>query len=561
MATSIENASVRKEKRKTRKKNFYFSQYFVYLYFTSDSLARLQIANSLVTTLPLIHPYSKFDLSTFFLFLFLIQLLLKKIVTVLFTIACFGGWLYQVFEISSKYFEYSVGTRVYQDIQDEIQAPEISVCFRYVDIFNRDQFGNLTGRYFKRPIKEYEINELQASVTVKDIFTFTPYEFDSLEDCAFSDGKFRRIHLDSRECYNKFHVSKFYTQEFICYHFKFGESIISKSSNITYSYDRISYSLTEPGTIFSLDFNKTLFEPVDTMKAIISQRSYPFRSRAFSPVISRHYNPTFNNASYDLIKVSYSVIGIYRLEPPYETKCVAAGDKYLFPGLCKQKCLIGKVSSQLNRIPYSTVITKAVNLQHVNAKDLNESDFVNKLVNIEAKCSELCNYSSCEETYSRTEINKEDVTPNDEFRVVIETPRAPAVTIRYSAKLSFAEYLLYISSTVGVWFGLSVIHLNPLQSSTLQKILFKLASHFNIPFVNKNNKHFNHVNHHVKSLTKEKTIVNVISKFSLSKNSNRFKGYSNGYSNPCLYCLETRLMIRSINIQIMSLRAMTHNMA
>lgn len=458
--------------------------------------------------------------------------------------------MYQVFEISSKYFEYQVATRVYQDIEDEITAPEISLCFRYVDIFDRRAFSIKTGKHFHRPVKEDEISTFQSSVTVRDIFKFTPYEFNSLEDCTFADDKFRRIRLDGVNCYKKFHVSRFYTQEFICYHFKFGVSQVSQSLNTSFLYDRLSYSINEPGMMFSLDLNKTLFEPVDTMKVIISQRSYPFRSRAFSPVISRHYDVNNNNASYDLIKVCYSLIKISRLESPYETQCVETKKKFLLSEICKQKCLIGKVTSILNRIPYSTVITKPVNLKHVNPRDLNASDFVNKLVDIEYFCAKRCNYSSCEEIYTRTEISKEDVTPNDEFRFVIESPRSPAVTIKYNPKIILSEYLLYISTTVGIWFGVSAIHLNPV-SSNVHIVLLSIGSYFNWTLLQ---------NLHQREHSKR---PRVNSHPQLNSNSSylfrKVKKQSQGYSNSCLYCLETRLMLRSINIELLSLRAAVNN--
>ena len=397
--------------------------------------------------------------------------------------------------------------------------------------------------HLTRPTSEGEILAFQSNVTINDIFTFTPDHFASLEDCSFSDGKFRQIHLNSSKCYAHFLVTKYYTLQFICYHYTF-QGITdhprkTEHQAIYFPYYRLSHSLSAPGVMYSLDLNRSLFEPADTMKIVISQGSLPFRSRAFSPTVSRHYHPEWNNASYDLIKISYSLIKMYRMEPPYDTMCVNEHDLLMYSGVCNQKCLIGLTTSRLNRIPHSTIIMKPVHLQHVNVQDLADDDFTDQLSEIENLCNKLCNYSSCYEVYSQTYVVKEDVTPNDEIRFVVESPRTPAIIIQYSARITQAEYILYLSSTVGIWFGVSVHRLNPLNifKYSVGRVLWNVKKYFT--------PRCNAVHPAVGRKKCSNCETSNVSKCSLL--------------HPCLFCLETRMKLRNVHIQVMYLREMGKN--
>src|SRR5688572_27676241 len=46
---------------------------------------------------------------------------------------------------------------------------------------------------------------------------------------------------------------------------------------------------------------------------------------------------------------------------------------------------------------------------------------------------------------------------------IINLPREPAMTINHLPELRLVEFLVYIFSCFGTWFGLSILHLNPLK--------------------------------------------------------------------------------------------------
>lgn len=470
------------------------------------------------------------------------QMILRRILSIIFAIACVSGWSYQVVLISSKYFDYQAVTRVIQDIEEKVIVPELSLCFRYTDIFDLQKFHSIHGVWLTRPTKEGDVLTFQSQVTIKDIFMFTPWQFTSLEDCAFSDGKFRQIQRNNTQCYEYFHVIKYYTLQYICYHYKFlgNNSIKTDDDSIYFPYYRLSHSLSAPGVMYSLDLNRTLFEPADTMKIVISQKSFPFRSRAFAPSISRNYNPEWNNASYDLMKISFSLIKIHRIEAPYDTMCINEQDQLMYSGVCNQKCLIGLTTKRLHRIPHSTIITKPVKLKHVNVQDLIDDNFTDQLNEIENLCDKLCNYSSCDEVYSQTYVVKEDVTPKDEFRFIVESPRTPAIIIKYSPRISLSEYILYLSSTIGIWFGISVYRLNPLNIFNYN--FNQINCYFKNYFASKSNK--------INPCTDEsrkccKCLTTDVKQCSLFR--------------PCLFCLETRMMLRNVHIEVMYLREIGKN--
>jgi hypothetical protein len=55
----------------------------------------------------------------------------------------------------------------------------------------------------------------------------------------------------------------------------------------------------------------------------------------------------------------------------------------------------------------------------------------------------------------------------------LSTPTAPTTIITAKVKLSFTEFLIYLTSSFGTWFGVSVMKMNPLGFRFVQRFLQK----------------------------------------------------------------------------------------
>lgn len=114
------------------------------------------------------------------------QILLLRFCSLLFLIACTIGCLIQIQAISRIYFKYETVSELTLAIPSTVQAPDLSVCFRYTDIFNITEFNAKSKKTNPKSGGKLNVTEksnredgaairiIQASVTIADVFDFTP---------------------------------------------------------------------------------------------------------------------------------------------------------------------------------------------------------------------------------------------------------------------------------------------------------------------------------------------------------------------------------------------------
>jgi len=297
------------------------------------------------------------------------------------------------------------------------------------------------------------IRERQGMVSLEEIFQFTPSTEGSIDGCKFPSPVSFDL-LFSRNCIsdNNFTVEKFYTQEFICYHIKFRDKR-------TFRFEDISNALNVGGMIFSLDFSEE-FKTADKIKIIVVQKILPFLSKFFAPTFSRAYDYQTQEAMYSMFRISYTIIDVTKLPPPYKTKC-NLNNKIPLAGICKSNCLLEKVTKEMNRVPFQSIVLDPYPLMHISFKDIKnreKRETFNKLVDF---CSQKCNYQDCKNDFTMTYVFKEERSPRDRLRIQLEAPRSPQLKLEYEPKSTFHEYSIYVSSSLGIWFGLSIFSLNP----------------------------------------------------------------------------------------------------
>lgn len=422
-----------------------------------------------------------------------------------------------MFSQSSKsFFSYTVTTRVHQELKKELYPPGISFCIRYIDILDLEKLNREKGLDWQWTSDMSEIRKRQPFLTMDDIFGFTPPAEQSLFGCKYRKPDSFEL-IRSKDCIKDkiFTVQKYYTQEFICYHYVF-------DGRAQFSFDRVSNSLTEAGMMFTLDFSPA-FDTADTIKIIAVKRKIPYKSKFLAPIFSRTYDPKTGNASYSLFRVTFSVINIKRQQPPYTTKCRKRGESKS-NGVCSSDCMIEKIGKSLMRIPFQSLTLKPSPLKHVNYDDINHPNKSKILSAAEDACQEECGYNNCEDDYTITRVTKEERSPRDRLRIQVEAPRSPLVSIEYEPKLSLNDYLIFVCSTFGIWFGLSFATINPFHE---------------ILYFGKKNIQFNKEDN-----TKGRRTVG------------QRKKDSDSLITTCQshFCLETRLIVTHLKLQVISLR-------
>lgn len=183
-----------------------------------------------------------------------IKLDVLRVSRIIVTMLCILGFVYQVSKFTDVYFKYATESELSLSIPVEITPPDLTVCFRYVDILDVPSLSvkeKKKLRSLERLKKNDNFTQLSDAIieacTIQDIFKFTPDSGEILSRCSVkktTDYDFYQF--EGAKCRKRFIVFKFYLQEYICYRFK-RVLELEKSAPSTFSYHSISYALDRPG--------------------------------------------------------------------------------------------------------------------------------------------------------------------------------------------------------------------------------------------------------------------------------------------------------------------------
>lgn len=366
--------------------------------------------------------------------------------------------------ITNMLFAYNLDV----DIPGKVVPPDLSLCFRYIDIFNTTRYAIDKNIQLKNTKSPEDIRLAQATVTIADIFDYTPATDEIFKSCMTRLHKTYTFEIrNGSRCFDVFTVDNYYMQEYICYRINW-----ETATNVTYSYRNLAYALTYPGMFFGVRFDLDTFEAADNIKAIVHKSGdFPFKSSAYAPSFSRNYEPEKKKAKYNYFQLAYALVSIRRLPAPYTTNCRdynASG--FASINDCIKECLVAKTLSMFDKLPFTTIATEKSDKKHINGADIANLTFSKILNDLENGCGSNCKHLDCIEQYSLTSVLKEEVGEDDSvLSFIVYVPRDPTFNITYHPKLTLTEYLIYVFSCFGTWFGLSAMNVNPFQADFYRK--------------------------------------------------------------------------------------------
>lgn len=388
----------------------------------------------------------------------------------LFLVVCIVGLAFQIKEVCYMYFEYKTTNRITIGLDNIANVPTIAVCVKYLDILDRKD-ADLLGIKKIIPRTSEDIKNDMSKLTVKQIFELTPKPEDTLESCVHRDKtSFRRHSYEGKECADLFLLKKFFMQEVVCYTYTFktfdNYSITGTSHAIDNFFEVYHIILTDKlkDTEF---FYLIVFDTHDDKSS-----PYPTFSRDFAPKIHHlvyypHMNQTILKMSNTRLRYRYQMIHL--LEAPYETNCtfqVGRTD-------CFRECMINIMRNH-SRVPFSEIIDEPVNLKAVSYKDLEDKSFEDLFIRLENSCNDKCRMMPCFHTFCITiPISNLDERFVNKTKMSIYTPEVPVTIVYTSAQISLVEFVIYILSSFGIWFGVTVASISPNQVHTFLKKTFK----------------------------------------------------------------------------------------
>ena len=189
--------------------------------------------------------------------------------------------------------------------------------------------------------------------------------------------------------------------------------------------------------------------------------------------------------SYSLYTLTYSVRSYQLLPSPYRTNCLDYSQK---SGLKSRKNCIRKCKTR-HSLEKCGVLSDEIDIYN------GEPNVVFAKTNKEWKCTRReklddiclkeCARYDCDKQYMEVKIIEIGNTNNYYNRVRLMIPFEPRTTFSHVPSIELIEFLCYLASTLGLWFGFSIISVydwvKDLTMVNRQKRIekFKVNNHFN----------------------------------------------------------------------------------
>lgn len=262
------------------------------------------------------------------------------------------------------------------------------------------------------------------------------------------------------------------------------------------------------GMLFSIDIIDKYLKRVRYFKSVVHEQiRNPIESLSIRTNVKRRFDDEDPDGKEDEMKnyyrfqLTYVTLDILRLPSPYDTHCLDYSTTGVFSAIeCRNDCLLNKTLKEVKKIPFSITVWNAseiykatieygefndetdetidyyskrqayymsmMNYKHVNNLDIADPSVTKELVNIENICNTLCSRPDCRDVLTMTKIGydypkKENSPEMIPLRFEVLVPTKPVLQIVHNVKISWTEYVVSVLSCFGIWFGLSILSVNP----------------------------------------------------------------------------------------------------
>lgn len=126
-----------------------------------------------------------------------------------------------------------------------------------------------------------------------------------------------------------------------------------------------------------------------------------------------------------------------------------------------QKCITNNTVPQFSRVPFTATVddedTHLLNVTLINEIDLMDDAFAAGLMKIQDDCQAICRQKDCDERLYVTQLLSFKHDPSMRFKAYV--PLEPETLTEFLPRLPLIEYLIYLSSVLGLWMGWSVMQI------------------------------------------------------------------------------------------------------
>ncbi|KAI1293492.1 hypothetical protein HDE_06626 [Halotydeus destructor] len=349
----------------------------------------------------------------------------------LITVLVVAGSTYQLHCVVMDYFRYDSISRTYMEKPRRIIMPSVTFCLPY-----RYFMGARVTR--KRP-------------TVIDIFESSPETKHMISSCTVrTPGTYKLERHPGSECQSYYQVLKLLHINRICYTFSAKDKTKHSFFHITSSYDS--------RTFFVLSLNSSSYMPVANLLTfyVYNQHNHPRNGEAFSVTAERGLDPVSRIARYNRFALIYHHTQVNLLPPPFVTQCMNYTTFISSQGKCIDLCLIKYTQLELNRVPFTAMVSQANGMLPLNKVDLENGTLVNNLTAIENMCLAKCPRIDCIRSLYTTITYSRSFGDRSHIELRIDAPHSPDLLSFLRAKMTIETFVISIGNVLNMWLGLSV---------------------------------------------------------------------------------------------------------
>ena len=363
---------------------------------------------------------------------------------------CSVGLIVQVTHVSSRYFEYATRTIVHMTIPISLPGfPAISTCWSINSMINRTQVKlvkKIKMRTFNRTSADNaNFNKQISNFTIEELFKFTPNN-DSILDTgkgktacqvrtrmAYSPSK-----SNMNTCVHLFSVLKYLEREYVCY--KFVPKVAKKLNMIRYA---MSPSYT--GEMYRFYLNGDIFKNIGAISTSIHNS---ISSQLFDSVFaSNHFHI---GHQFPALKVTFREIDTKLMKRPFDTECDELPANYT----TGQEFSLDRVNEAVVKEFDAMTPFVPIHDRTLKYKLLQDLQFQNGTIikRVNSLSEKYGNLRGCVTAFVDTTAEL-----LDERRpyVAVYWPQDEKLSIIYVPDQELIDFVVYIGSCIGVWFGLS----------------------------------------------------------------------------------------------------------
>ena len=378
-----------------------------------------------------------------------------------FKLFCLVGCLYQITKISLEYFSFKTTTKATFQIDSNVDDPSIVYCTRYTDILDRTNYQKY-GIYKRSRHNSTEVLSDTTKLTISDIFHLTPDPNDTIIDCEIRQDEYETKHYLQDRCYSLFRVTKYLEGPFICYQFQtkdVNNDFKCDQAALAYSGLNVLYRMTmHPRFLLSNTLKLISHIPSNLANPILN---LPSSSRRFYCYRVRYGDNEPKKSKHNYFLISGDLYSITRLEKPFDTKCTKNNEYSELS--CRRRCNIAAFERH-GYFPSTEYTVSPLPMKHINTEAvLNKTLFQATKTQTDI-CRKSCNQKPCHERFSVTDVSSSEYLHKGSIYIGSSCSNRPKVIIEYLPRITLIEFAMYISSSLGMWFGISILSINPFNS-------------------------------------------------------------------------------------------------